>query len=82
MKGKGVIVKQGEDMTRIQLKCPHQNGLLYFVPTEKSWVCSPESTYVHALAGFFGELMSRKDARVKDIVQRWGLYFRQLPLDE
>ena len=82
MEGYGFAIKQGQDMTRLHLRCTHQHGLVYFVPAEKSWVCSPERIPAHALAGFFGELMGLKDANVKDIMQRWGLYFRQLPLDE
>jgi hypothetical protein len=38
---------------RLEMRCPHQNGLLYMVPAERSWVCSDEHRYAHVLAGFF-----------------------------
>ena len=78
----GVMVKQGQGMTRVQVSCIHQSGLLYMVPAEKSWVCSQELMPAHALAGFFRELMDFGDPRVKELMRRWGIYFRQLPLDE
>ena len=45
------------DMCRIPVTCPHQSGLIYVVPAEHSWVCSPEDMPRHALAGFFRELV-------------------------
>ena len=78
----GLTVKHGEEMTRVQISCMHQSGLLYMVPAERSWVCSQEYMPAHALAGFLRELMDLKDPRVKELMQRWGVYFRQLPLDE
>ncbi len=76
----GFIVKPGEEMTRIQMSCPHQSGLLYVVPAERSWVCSSEQLPSHALAGFFRELVQLKDSRVEGLMQSWGIYYRQLPL--
>ncbi len=58
----GLIIKPGEEMTRIQMRCPHQSGLIYVVPAERSWVCSSEQMPSHALAGFFRELVQLKDA--------------------
>ena len=78
----GVSVKQGEGMTRVQVSCMHQSGLLYMVPAEKSWVCSEEHRPAHALAGFLRELTDLGDPRVKQLMQTWGIYFRQLPLDD
>ena len=78
----GLTIKQGEEMTRVQVSCIHQSGLLYMVPAEKSWVCSPEHLPAHALAGFLRDLTELQDPRVKQLMQRWGVYFRQLPLDE
>jgi len=78
----GLITRQGEGMSRVQISCVHQSGLLYVVPAEKSWVCSEEHMPAHSLAGFLGELTDLEDPRVKEIMQRWGIYFRQLPLDE
>ena len=77
----GLDVKQSEDMTRIQVTCPHQSGLIYVVPAERSWVCSSEQVPAHALAGFFRELVELGDSRVKELMQAWGVYYRQLPLE-
>ena len=44
MADNGLTVNQGTDMTRIQVTCEHQSGLIYVVPAERSWVCSPENT--------------------------------------
>ena len=76
----GLSIKPSEDMTRIQVTCPHQSGLIYVVPAERSWVCSSELTASHALAGFFRELVALKDSRVQELMQSWGVYYRQLPL--
>ena len=78
----GVYVKPGEGMTRVQITCIHQSGILYVVPAEKSWVCSQERMPAHAIAGFMGELTALKDPRVAELMQRWGIYFRELPLEE
>ena len=76
----GISIKPGEDLTRIQVTCPHQSGLIYAVPAERSWVCSSEQTGAHALAGFFRELVALRDPRVQELMQSWGIYYRQLPL--
>ena len=81
MNDNGLTVSPGEDMTRIQVTCPHQSGMLYVVPAERSWVCSSEQVPSHALAGFFRELLELRDARVAELMQQWGIYYRQLPLD-
>ena len=77
----GLTVSPGPDMTRIQVTCPHQSGLIYVVPAERSWVCSSEEVPAHALAGFFRELLALRDERVAELMQQWGIYYRQLPLD-
>jgi hypothetical protein len=77
----GLTIKPGDGMTRIQATCAHQSGLLYVVPAERSWVCSSEYGPAHALAGFFRELVALKDPRVQDLMQLWGIYYRQLPLE-
>ena len=78
----GMNVVTGEGNTRVLLGCTHQRGLVYLVPAEKSWVCSEEMLPGHALAGFLGELTAQGDAQVEEMMQRWGIYFRQMPLDE
>ena len=81
MSDNGMTISPGADMTRIQVTCPHQSGLLYVVPAEQSWVCDAEQVPAHALAGFFRELINLNDDRVAALMQEWGLYFRQLPLE-
>ena len=78
----GLNVVTGEGNTRVLLGCTHQRGLIYLVPAEKSWVCSEEYMPAHALAGFLRELTDLGDPRVKQLMQLWGIYFRQLPLDD
>ena len=80
MGGHGLSVKGGPGGKRVELRCEHHNGLLYVVPSEGSWVCSDEMVHVHALAGFFEQLTQLNDPRVKEAMQRWGLYFRERPL--
>ena len=75
----GLDVKPSEDMTRIQVACEHQRGLIYVVPAERSWVCTPESMPAHALAGFFRELVALRNPQVEELMKQWGLYYRQLP---
>ncbi len=77
----GMTVMPGDGMTRIQVTCEHQSGLIYVVPAERSWVCSAENLPAHALAGFFRELVALKHPGVQDLMQQWGLYYRQLPLE-
>ena len=76
----GLTVKHDSGGKRVEMQCPHQNGLLYVVPSEASWVCSEELLHAHAIAGFFKQLAELDNPEVKDIMQRWGLYFRERPL--
>ena len=77
----GLTVKQGSGGKRLEMQCSHQNGLLYVIPGEGSWVCSQELMHAHALAGFFRELMELDDDRLHQLMQRWGLYFRSRPIE-
>ncbi len=76
----GLNIKTDQGGKRVELECEHQNGLLYVVPAESSWVCSPELMHAHAMAGFFRQLTELNDERVYDLMQRWGLYYRPRPL--
>ena len=78
---RGLTVKVGEDMARVQVTCQHQSGLIYTVPGDLSWVCSDELRPAHAMAGFFRELVALRDPRVENLMQQWGLYYRSLPLE-
>jgi len=76
----GLTVKSDSGGHRIEVECKHQNGLLYVVPSEASWVCTEELRHAHSLAGFFKELTELDEPRVGDAMQRWGIYFRPRPL--
>ena len=78
----GLTIKEDTGGKRLELVCEHQNGLLYVVPSEGSWVCSQEHQHAHALAGFFKELVALEDSRVRELMSRWGLYFRSRPLEK
>lgn len=77
----GVTIKEGTGDTRVDIQCNHQSGMLYVVPAEASWVCQPENIHAHALAGFLRELVDLDDARVRELMQRWGLYYRARPIE-
>jgi hypothetical protein len=80
MSGFGLNVKHDSGGKRVELECQHQNGLLYVVPGEESWVCSEDLLHVHSLAGFFNQLVELENPAVKELMQRWGLYYRNKPL--
>ena len=79
MADNGITVKSGDGMTRVEVTCGHQSGLIYVVPAPRSWVCSEELIPAHALAGFFRELVALKLGPVAELMQDWGIYYRQLP---
>ena len=81
MSSYGLTVKGESGSKRVELECEHQNGLLYVARSEATWVCTDELLHVHALAGFLSSLVELDDPRVKEAMQRWGLYFRDRPLD-
>ncbi len=80
MADNGITVKSGDGMTRVEVTCGHQSGLIYVVPAPRSCVCSEELIPAHALAGFFRELVALKLGPVAELMQDWGIYYRQLPL--
>ena len=76
----GLTLKQDTGGKRLEIQCEHQNGLLYIVPSKSSWVCSEELLHAHAMAGFFRQLVELDSTDVKELMQRWGLYYRERPL--
>lgn len=76
----GLFIKPGNEMTRMELACEHQRGVLYMAPGERSWVCPPATRHAHALAGLFKELARLNDPRIQEAMQHWGVYFREMPL--
>ena len=80
--GAGLQITTNDEMTRIQVTCEHQQGLIYVVPAERSWVCNSEALPAHALAGFFRELVDLERPEVSKLMRQWGIYYRQLPQTE
>ena len=80
--GMGLQITPGAEMTRIQVTCEHQQGLIYVVPAERSWVCNSETLPAHALAGFFRELVGLQRPEISNLMRQWGIYYRQLPQSE
>ena len=80
MEGGGFTLKAGQGSASMGMECPHQNGLLYMVPGDRSWVCEDEVRPAHVLAGFFKEISDLNDARIREAMNRWGLYYRQRDL--
>jgi len=78
----GITVKKDTGGSRIEIQCKHQNGLVYVVPAEASWVCSEELLHAHALAGFLKDLTKLEHPQVQQIMQKWGIYYRERPLAE
>ena len=78
----GITVKQDKGGSRIEIRSRNQAGLLYAVPSEASWVATPEQLAAHALAGFLGDLTQLADPSVEGLMRRWGLYFRPLALED
>jgi hypothetical protein len=76
----GLNITTGDDMTRIKVSCEHQNGLIYVVPAERSWVCASERLPAHAMAGFFKELVALQQPIVRQLMHDWGIYYRELPI--
>jgi hypothetical protein len=76
----GLTVKSDSGGHRVEVECKHQNGLIYVVPSEASWVCTDELRHAHSLAGFFKDLVDLDEPRVQAAMQRWGVYFRPRPL--
>ena len=76
----GITEKNGQQSNRIDILCPHHGGIVYVVPSEASWVCSEKSINAHAISGFFTDVSKLDDPKIREIMQKWGLYFRERPL--
>jgi hypothetical protein len=77
----GITVKQGSGGSRVEMECEHQRGLVYIVPADASWVCTDDLRPAHAIAGFLKDLARLDSPQVNDAMQRWGIYYRELPLE-
>lgn len=78
----GITVKQDHGGSRVEIRSQNQAALLYAVPSEGSWVATPEQLHAHALAGFLNELTLLNNPEVRGLMQKWGLYVRPLPLED
>ena len=78
----GLKIKSDTELTKIEVQCVHQNGLIYVVPSESSWVCTEDLRHVHALSGFFKQLMDFEDPKIQEAMLKWEIYFRPRPLAE
>ena len=77
----GITIKHDQGGKRLEVRCAHESGLVYVVPGEASWVCTEEYLHAHALAGFFKELVGLQSQQVKELMQRWGLRYREQALE-
>ena len=77
----GLTIKHDQGGKRLEVKCPHQNGLIYITRSEGSWVCEEGYLHAHCLAGFFKGLTGLRNPDVKGLMNEWGIYFRELALD-
>jgi len=62
----GINVKHDSGGKRLEIQCKHQNGLLYVVPSEASWVCTEELLHAHAQRAVLllnGAVCSRRGRR-------------------
>ena len=75
MEVNGLMIKGSEGSKRIHLKCEHQNGVLYVVPAEASWVCNEDLLHAHSIAGFFDDIVDLDDKNIQQIMQKWGIYY-------
>ena len=82
MNAPGLEIKGTSGSNRMEIGCEHQRGMLYVVRAERSWVCSDELLPAHALAGFFKQIAASGEPAVKEAMRQWGLYFRELPLED
>ncbi len=78
----GLTLHSTETSDRLEVQCKHQNGQLYMVPADLSWVCDVELRHAHVIAGFFKELSALDLPAVHDIMNRWGLSYRERELAE
>ena len=81
MNATGMDIKGASGSKRVEVGCEHQRGMLYVVRAERSWVCSDDLLPAHALAGFFKQIAASDEPAVKEAMRQWGLYFRELPLE-
>ena len=81
MENFGIKLNCTSNSARLELECPHQNALIYSIPSEGSWVCTEELRASHALAGFLGDIVNLQDSRISQLLNHWGLFYRARPIN-
>ena len=76
MEENGLNIRGSDGSKRINIKCEHQNGVLYVVPSEANWVCCESLLHAHSIAGFFSDITNLDDESLQKIMQKWGIYYR------
>ena len=76
MEENGLNIRGSDGSKRIDIKCEHQNGVLYVVPSEANWVCTESLLHAHSIAGFFSDITNLDDEALQKIMQKWGIYYR------
>ena len=72
-------INRSESQVRIELKCDHKSGILYIVPSDSSWVCKDQNLGSHSISGFFSDIIENGDKKTIDLMQKWGVYYRNNP---
>ena len=72
----GINIKPSTSGHNLEIGCTHSQGLLYIIPSEGNWVCSKDTIHAHSIAGFFNDLSNLNDPKVKELTQKWGIYYR------
>lgn len=81
MTEKNFNLTTSENMNILDLSTKHLSGKLYFVKTDQNWVAEDDSVYIHSLIGFFSDLNKLNDSESKNLMQKWGIYFRTKDLE-
>ena len=72
----GLKIRGESNGKRIEMSCDHHSGILYAVPSASSWVCSQDMLHIHALVGFFNDIQALDSIDIRNMMQKWGLYYR------
>ena len=81
MEENGLKIKSSDGSKRIDIKCDHQSGVLYVVPSEANWVCTEDLLHAHSIAGFFSDITDLNDKNIQQIMQNWGIYYRTVGIE-
>jgi|TARA_B110000263_G_C15277924_1_gene496762 hypothetical protein len=78
---KGLTIKNQKDLTSIEASSSNQHGLIYITHgAPKNWVAKPDEMVSHTLAGFFKALTEIEDPKIQDLLNAYGLVYRELEI--